>query len=90
MPPYNPSNNIILLNNLPEETNEVMLSMLFNQSPGLIIVHSVPGRQHYICGAERRYSPRTDEHINSCMKVTHPKITAVVVPQKGILRVYLF
>uniref|UniRef100_A0A8C3T8L3 RRM domain-containing protein n=1 Tax=Chelydra serpentina TaxID=8475 RepID=A0A8C3T8L3_CHESE len=75
MPPLsdNPSNNIILLNNLPEETNEVMLSMLFNQSPGLIVVHSVPGRQH--CAdeeqADRRYSPRTDGHItNSCMKVT--------------------
>uniref|UniRef100_A0A8C4W6H6 Uncharacterized protein n=1 Tax=Gopherus evgoodei TaxID=1825980 RepID=A0A8C4W6H6_9SAUR len=68
----NPSNNIVLLNNLPEETNEVMLSMLINQSPGLIIVHSVPGRQHFICEqAERRYSPRIDEHINSCMKVTH-------------------
>uniref|UniRef100_A0A8C3FM28 Uncharacterized protein n=1 Tax=Chrysemys picta bellii TaxID=8478 RepID=A0A8C3FM28_CHRPI len=73
MPPYNPSNNIILLNNLPEETNEVMRSMLFNQSPGLIIVHSVPGRLPCICEqAEGRYSPRTDEHIiNSCMKVTH-------------------
>jgi len=29
--PDNPPNYILFLNNLPEETNEMMLSMLFNQ-----------------------------------------------------------
>lgn len=29
--PDNPPNHILFLNNLPEETNEMMLSMLFNQ-----------------------------------------------------------
>lgn len=28
----NPPNHILFLTNLPEETNELMLSMLFNQS----------------------------------------------------------
>ncbi|NXU60351.1 RU2B protein, partial [Horornis vulcanius] len=32
--PDNPPNYILFLNNLPEETNEMMLSMLFNQFPG--------------------------------------------------------
>lgn len=29
-----PPNNILFLTNLPEETNEMMLTMLFNQFPG--------------------------------------------------------
>ena len=29
-----PPNQILFLTNLPEETNEMMLSMLFNQFPG--------------------------------------------------------
>uniref|UniRef100_A0A8C6T2G0 Small nuclear ribonucleoprotein polypeptide B2 n=1 Tax=Neogobius melanostomus TaxID=47308 RepID=A0A8C6T2G0_9GOBI len=32
--PDNPPNHILFLSNLPEETNEMMLSMLFNQFPG--------------------------------------------------------
>ncbi|XP_072777127.1 uncharacterized protein [Taeniopygia guttata] len=43
--PDNPPNYILFLNNLPEETNEMMLSMLFNQFPGFKEVRLVPGRQ---------------------------------------------
>uniref|UniRef100_A0A2R9A554 RRM domain-containing protein n=1 Tax=Pan paniscus TaxID=9597 RepID=A0A2R9A554_PANPA len=39
-----PPNYILFLNNLPEETNEMMLSMLFNQFPGFKEVRLVPGR----------------------------------------------
>ncbi|XP_053565303.1 U2 small nuclear ribonucleoprotein B'' [Bombina bombina] len=42
--PDNPPNYILFLNNLPEETNEIMLSMLFNQFPGFKEVRLVPGR----------------------------------------------
>ncbi|XP_071072606.1 U2 small nuclear ribonucleoprotein B''-like [Dasypus novemcinctus] len=43
VPDYSP-NYILFLNNLPEETNEMMLSMLFNQFPCFREVHLVPGR----------------------------------------------
>ncbi|XP_037065270.1 U2 small nuclear ribonucleoprotein B''-like [Peromyscus leucopus] len=43
VPDY-PPNYILFLNNLPEETNEMMLSMLFNQFPGFKEVCLVPGR----------------------------------------------
>lgn len=39
-----PPNNILFITNLPEETNEVMLSMLFTQFPGFKEVRLVPGR----------------------------------------------
>uniref|UniRef100_A0A8C6W6V2 RRM domain-containing protein n=1 Tax=Nannospalax galili TaxID=1026970 RepID=A0A8C6W6V2_NANGA len=39
-----PPNYILFLNNLPEETNEMMLPMLFNQFPGFKEVHLVPGK----------------------------------------------
>lgn len=39
-----PPNAILFLTNLPEETNEMMLSMLFNQFPGFKEVRLVPGR----------------------------------------------
>ncbi|CAG2164125.1 unnamed protein product [Oppiella nova] len=39
-----PPNNILFLTNLPEETNEMMLQMLFNQFPGFKEVRLVPGR----------------------------------------------
>ena len=39
-----PPNKILFLTNLPEETNEVMLTMLFNQFPGFKEVRLVPGR----------------------------------------------
>uniref|UniRef100_T1J4D5 RRM domain-containing protein n=1 Tax=Strigamia maritima TaxID=126957 RepID=T1J4D5_STRMM len=39
-----PANQILFLTNLPENTNEVMLSMLFSQFPGLKEVRLVPGR----------------------------------------------
>ncbi|KAI8485928.1 PREDICTED: U1 small nuclear ribonucleoprotein A-like [Branchiostoma belcheri] len=39
-----PPNNILFLTNLPEETTEMMLSMLFNQFPGFKEVRLVPGR----------------------------------------------
>jgi len=39
-----PPNNILFLTNLPEETNEMMLCMLFNQFPGFKEVRLVPGR----------------------------------------------
>ncbi|NWT46939.1 RU2B protein, partial [Chroicocephalus maculipennis] len=42
--PDNPPNYILFLNNLPEGTNEMMLSMLFNQFPGFKEVRLVPGR----------------------------------------------
>ncbi|XP_070762008.1 U1 small nuclear ribonucleoprotein A isoform X4 [Enoplosus armatus] len=44
MPVKNPPNHILFLTNLPEETNELMLSMLFNQFPGFKEVRLVPGR----------------------------------------------
>ncbi|XP_032926133.1 U1 small nuclear ribonucleoprotein A-like [Catharus ustulatus] len=40
----NPPNHILFLTNLPEETKELMLSMLFNQFPGFKEVRLVPGR----------------------------------------------
>ncbi|KPP66698.1 U2 small nuclear ribonucleoprotein B''-like [Scleropages formosus] len=40
----NPPNYILFLNNLPEETNEIMLSMLFSQFPGFKEVRLVPSR----------------------------------------------
>lgn len=43
VPDY-PLNYIPFLNNLPEEMNEMMLSMLFNQFPGFKEVRLVPGR----------------------------------------------
>uniref|UniRef100_A0A1A8QK04 Metadherin b n=3 Tax=Nothobranchius TaxID=28779 RepID=A0A1A8QK04_9TELE len=42
--PDNPPNHILFLTNLPEETNEMMLSMLFNQFPGFKEVRLVPGK----------------------------------------------
>ena len=39
-----PPNEILFITNLPEETNEMMLSMLFNQFPGFKEVRLVPGR----------------------------------------------
>uniref|UniRef100_A0A674MP18 Small nuclear ribonucleoprotein polypeptide B2 n=1 Tax=Takifugu rubripes TaxID=31033 RepID=A0A674MP18_TAKRU len=41
---HNPPNYILFLTNLPEETNEMMLSMLFNQFPGFKEVRLVPGK----------------------------------------------
>ncbi|XP_021571130.1 U2 small nuclear ribonucleoprotein B''-like [Carlito syrichta] len=43
VPDY-PPNYILFLNNLPEETNAMMLSMLFNQFPGFKEVRLVPRR----------------------------------------------
>ncbi|EHB15071.1 U1 small nuclear ribonucleoprotein A [Heterocephalus glaber] len=40
----NPPNHILFLTNLPEETNELMLSMPFNQFPGFQEARLVPGR----------------------------------------------
>lgn len=37
-------NNILFLTNLPEETNETMLTLLFNQFPGFEEVRLIPGR----------------------------------------------
>ncbi|XP_028316166.1 U2 small nuclear ribonucleoprotein B'' isoform X2 [Gouania willdenowi] len=42
--PDNPPNYILFLNNLPQETTEMMLSMLFNQFPGFKEVRLVPGK----------------------------------------------
>jgi len=39
-----PPNQILFLTNLPEETTEMMLQMLFNQFPGFREVRLVPGR----------------------------------------------
>ncbi|KAL4639909.1 U2 small nuclear ribonucleoprotein B''-like isoform X1 [Arapaima gigas] len=40
----NPPNYILFLSDLPEETNEIMLSMLFSQFPGFKEVRLVPSR----------------------------------------------
>lgn len=42
--PEQPPNQILFLTNLPEETSEMMLSMLFNQFPGFKEVRLVPNR----------------------------------------------
>lgn len=42
--PEQPPHHILFLTNLPEETTEMMLSMLFNQFPGFKEVRLVPGR----------------------------------------------
>lgn len=42
--PDQPPNKILFLTNLAEDTNEMMLSMLFNQFPGFKEVRLVPGR----------------------------------------------
>lgn len=39
-----PPNQILFLTNLPDETSEMMLSMLFNQFPGFKEVRLVPNR----------------------------------------------
>lgn len=39
-----PPNQILFLTNLPDETSEMMLCMLFNQFPGFKEVRLVPGR----------------------------------------------
>ncbi|NXD46605.1 SNRPA protein, partial [Copsychus sechellarum] len=39
----NPPNHILFLTNLPEETKDLMLSMLFKQFPGFREVRLVPG-----------------------------------------------
>merc|ERR1712184_118546 len=66
-----PPNQILFLTNLPEETNETMLSMLFNQFPGFKEVRLVPGR-HDIAfvefenemqsSAARDSAPRFQDH----------------------------
>jgi len=43
--PDQPPNQILFITNLPEETTELMLSMLFTQFPGYKEVRLVPGRQ---------------------------------------------
>jgi len=43
--PEQPPNQILFLTNLPQETTELMLSMLFTQFPGYKEVRLVPGRQ---------------------------------------------
>jgi len=43
--PDQPPNQILFLTNLPSETTELMLSMLFTQFPGYKEVRLVPGRQ---------------------------------------------
>ena len=55
-----PPNEILFITNLPEETNEMMLSMLFNQFPGFKEVRLVPGR-HDIAFVEFE----TEEQANS-------------------------
>ncbi|XP_068606945.1 U2 small nuclear ribonucleoprotein B'' [Brachionichthys hirsutus] len=55
--PDNPPNYILFLNNLPEETNEMMLSMLFNQFPGFKEVRLVPGK-HDIAFVEFEGEPQ--------------------------------
>ena len=42
-----PPNQILFLTNLPEETNEMMLSMLFNQFPGFKEVRHSPTFHFY-------------------------------------------
>lgn len=42
--PEQPPNQILFLTNLPDETTEMMLSMLFNQFPGFKEVRLVPNR----------------------------------------------
>merc|ERR1712142_569870 len=42
--PEQPPNQILFLTNLPDETTEMMLSMLFTQFPGFKEVRLVPGR----------------------------------------------
>ncbi|KAH9519489.1 hypothetical protein Btru_002834 [Bulinus truncatus] len=42
--PEQPPNQILFITNLPEETTEMMLCMLFNQFPGFKEVRLVPGR----------------------------------------------
>ncbi|KAL1131038.1 hypothetical protein AAG570_012275 [Ranatra chinensis] len=42
--PEQPPNQILFLTNLPDETSEMMLSMLFNQFPGFKEVRLVPNR----------------------------------------------
>merc|ERR1712037_564364 len=54
-----PPNQILFLTNLPEETNEMMLSMLFNQFPGFKEVRLVPGRHDIaLLSSKRRCSRR--------------------------------
>jgi len=44
-PPSNPPNNILFIQNLPEECTELMLQMLFRQFPGYKETRLVPGKK---------------------------------------------
>jgi len=44
-PKHNPPNHKLFVQNLPEQTNELMLSMLFQQFPGFKEVRMVPGNK---------------------------------------------
>merc|ERR1712038_1071362 len=59
-----PPNEILFVTNLPEETNEMMLGMLFNQFPGFKEVRLVPGRADIaFVEFESRSSPRRAEML---------------------------
>lgn len=61
--PEQPPNQILFLTNLPDETSEMMLSMLFNQFPGFKEVRLVPNR-HDIAFVEFE-----NEHQSGAAKV---------------------
>jgi RNA recognition motif-containing protein len=44
-PKPNPPNKLLFVQNLPDQTTELMLSMLFQQFPGFMKVDMVPGKQ---------------------------------------------
>ncbi|XP_023565328.1 U1 small nuclear ribonucleoprotein A-like isoform X1 [Octodon degus] len=78
----NPSNHILFLTNLPEETNELMLSMLFNQFPGFKEVCLVPGLHDIAfmefdnevqAGAARDALQGFKITQNNAMKISFPK-----------------
>ncbi|NXW26300.1 RU2B protein, partial [Circaetus pectoralis] len=80
--PDNPPNYILFLNNLPEGTNEMMLSMLFNQFPGFREVRLVPGRHDIAfvefenekqAGAARDALQRFKITPSHAMKITYAK-----------------
>jgi len=81
--PEQPPNQILFLTSLPEETNEMMLQMLFNQFPGFKEVRLVPGR-HDIAFVEFENEMQSTAAKNALQgfKITHSHAMKIAFAKK--------
>ncbi|XP_037092160.1 U1 small nuclear ribonucleoprotein A-like [Pollicipes pollicipes] len=81
--PEQPPNQILFLTSLPEETNEMMLQMLFNQFPGFKEVRLVPGR-HDIAFVEFENEIQSTAAKNALQgfKITHSHAMKIAFAKK--------